>query len=257
VAELFYYLLYMENATSFGKQAAVYQKGRPGYPDALYDWVVQNSPNTDAVWDVGTGSGQAALALAERYARVYATDISEAQIEAAKAHPTISFSIAPAEQSGLSDNSVDAITVATAVHWFAEASFWEEVHRVAKPGALFCAWTYQLPHSTIDIEREFLHPVLNLIDPYWAEGNRVCMRGYTAEALNCPLPIISTPAFDAGAEWLPEQLVDFVRSWSAHFRAREDGLAETLAELEATFLSNHAGQILPISLPLSVIAARL
>ena len=42
----------MENSTSFGKQAAAYAKGRPGYPYALYRWIADNSPAHNLIWDI-------------------------------------------------------------------------------------------------------------------------------------------------------------------------------------------------------------
>ena len=42
---------------------------------------------------------------------------------------------AKAEESGLADHSVDAITVGQALHWFDVDRFYAEAHRVLKPGA--------------------------------------------------------------------------------------------------------------------------
>jgi len=245
----------MKNAISFGKQAAAYAKGRPGYPPALYQWIAGNSRAQRRVWDIGTGSGQAAQALTEYFETVYATDISADQIAAAAPHPQISYRAAPAQDSGLRDRSVDCMTVATALHWFADAPFWAEIKRVAVDTAFFCAWTYQLPLCEPKIHTRFLDPLYDLIDPYWAEGNRICMAGYTAENLNCPLPTISAPSFDAGGLWTARQLVNFVESWSAHFRAREDGLAQDLEALSAKFITERSDRAIDIRLPISVLAA--
>lgn len=247
----------MENATSFGKQAATYAKGRPGYPAALYRWITENSPAHDLIWDIGTGSGQAAHALTHYFKGVHATDISANQIAEAKPHPQISYHTAPAQRSGLQSGSVSCMSVATAVHWFADESFWAEVKRVAAPEALFCAWTYQLPISNKAVHDEFLGPVLALIDPYWAEGNRICMAGYTTENLNCPFPVTTPPKFDAGGLWTAAQLVNFAESWSAHFRAREDNLADELNALSTKFLEGHGDKPVEFSLPISVLAARI
>lgn len=247
----------MENATSFGKQATNYAKGRPGYPPALYQWIAENSPASTRVWDIGTGSGQAARALTDYFDSVYATDISAEQIAVAAPHPQISYHAAPAQVSGLGDDSVDCMTVATALHWFADLPFWEEVKRVAIENAFFCAWTYQLPKCEPAVHAQFLDPLFDLIDPYWADGNRLCMTGYTAEALNCPFQPIYAPQFDAGGMWTAQQLVNFTESWSAHFRAREDGLAETLETLSSRFLAQIADKPIDFSLPISVLAARI
>ena len=66
----------MANALSFGQQARIYAKGRPQYPAALYDWIALNSPGQNMVWDVGTGSGQAALSLADRFEPVSYTHLT-------------------------------------------------------------------------------------------------------------------------------------------------------------------------------------
>jgi len=247
----------MTNALSFGKQAAAYAKGRPQYPKALYDWIAGNSPGHSKVWDVGTGSGQAALALADRFKMVQATDISEDQINAAPIRPNISYQVAPAQNSGLADHSVDAITVATAVHWFADSTFWDEVKRVAAPQAFFCAWTYLLMQCSPEIHEDFLDPLYALVDPYWARGNRICMEGYSVENLNCPFPVIKTPKLDAGGMWRAEQITDFAFSWSAHLRAREDGKADILESLGHSFLDKYGDQEIKVSLPLSLLACRV
>jgi len=139
----------------------------------------------------------------------------------------------------------------------ADETFWAEVCRVAKPQALFAAWTYQLPSSETAAQAEFLDPVLNLIDPYWAEGNRLCMAGYTAEAVNCPYPTRPVPKLDAGGSWTGQRLVNFVESWSAHYRARQDGLDKSLIELSQNFLDKYADKKLTISLPISLLAATI
>ena len=247
----------MKNATSFGLQASTYAKGRPGYPAELYSWISENSSGQTLVWDVGTGSGQAAQALTDYFEHIHTTDVSAEQISAASLHPKINYLTAPAHSSGLEDNTADAITAATALHWFADAMFWDEVHRVAANDALFSAWTYQLPISTPEVHALFLDPIYERINPYWAAGNRLCMAGYTAEALNCPFPTLSTPDFDAGGIWKAEQLVSFAESWSAHFRARKDGLQPELDDLACNFLTKFGARDIKFSLPLSVLAARI
>lgn len=247
----------MSNACSFGQQACTYAKGRPGYPSELYGWISDNSPTHNLVWDVGTGSGQAARELTTYFEQVHATDLSKEQIEAAAPHPQISYLVTAAHVSNLADRSADAVTVATALHWFATPAFWEEVSRIAKDGALFSAWTYQLPKSDGLAQSEFLDPVLDIIDPFWAEGNRVCMAGYSAEALNCPFPTIGPPEFDAGGLWTGHQIVNFAESWSAHFRARENGLEDKLNCLSRGFRDKYGDETMAVSLPLSLLAFRI
>ena len=58
----------------FSGHAVDYAKFRPGYPEALFDWVAAQTANHDLAWDCGCGNGQASEPLAERFARVVGTD---------------------------------------------------------------------------------------------------------------------------------------------------------------------------------------
>lgn len=247
----------MENATTFGAQADVYRAARPSYPSELFDWIAAHATEHSGAWDVGTGSGQAAAALTEHFAKVYATDIDEAQIAAAEAHPQISYSQAEAHNSGLASNSVNCITVATALHWFDHDRFWKEVRRVAQPGAIFCAWTYHRAIADDEVQSELMGPVQDLVEPYWADGNRLSWRGYSADELGMPFEVISTPEFVCELDWTAEQIAAFLNSWSAHKKAREDGHAETLAGIESRALSVLGNRKRRFIMPLHVLAARV
>ncbi|MEO0384616.1 MAG: class I SAM-dependent methyltransferase [Pseudomonadota bacterium] len=247
----------MENATTFGMQADVYASARPTYPDTLFDWIVAQAPSHDQAWDVGTGSGQAAQQLAGHFKHVHATDLDSAQIAQARQHPCITFQVAPCDASGLSDNSADAITVATALHWFDHGAFWPEVERVGRPGAIFCGWTYGGGQAEPDVQAVLFDPIKEVLRPYWSEGNRLSWRGYTKDALNMPFDVIDMPAFACELNWRPRQIAAFIRSWSAHQKARLDGHAETLAALEQEALATLGDNSTRYVLPLKTIAGRV
>lgn len=50
-------------AKLFIKQAQQYSVGRPSYPDNLFNFIASKTPCHDLVWDVGTGTGQAAQSV--------------------------------------------------------------------------------------------------------------------------------------------------------------------------------------------------
>ena len=54
----------------FSTQADAYARFRPTYPDALYAWLVSRVPTRALAWDCGTGSSQAAVALAAHFTQV-------------------------------------------------------------------------------------------------------------------------------------------------------------------------------------------
>ena len=73
------------------------------------------------------------------------------QVAQAKPHPRIDYRAAPAEASGLPNRSCDLVTVAQALHWFCNDSFYAEVKRVLKQDGLFAAWTYTLLQGEPDL----------------------------------------------------------------------------------------------------------
>src|SRR2546426_10335114 len=64
--------------------------------------------------------------LADRFARVIATDASAEQIAQAAPHPKVGYRCAPAETSGLPNGAVDLAVAAQAVHWFDLARYYAE-----------------------------------------------------------------------------------------------------------------------------------
>jgi SAM-dependent methyltransferase len=245
------------NATIFGTAAKQYRAARPGYPPALFDWVAAQAPGRDLAWDVGTGNGQAAHALAERFDQVHATDIDPRQLAEAPDAANITYYAAPAHESGLEEAACDAVVVATALHWFDFQRFWPEVARVAKPGALFAAWSHSVPIVDPELEARLLNPVRALVAPYWSAGNALAFKGYPPDEIGLPFEPVDTPAFEVRLDWSPRQFAQFLRSWSAYRRAAEDGLGPELDGIEAETIAALGTTPRPIRLPLAVRAATI
>src|SRR5688572_30336923 len=107
----------------FSASSRRYAKFRPGYPQALFDWVSAESPGRRRAWDCATGTGQAANGLARQFELVVATDASSAQLTQAGRHPRVRYVRCLAEASGLASRSMDVVTAAQAVHWFDMPAF--------------------------------------------------------------------------------------------------------------------------------------
>lgn len=241
----------------FSAVSASYALFRPTYPESLYAWLAGLCDRHDAAWDCGTGTGQAALALTRHFDRVCATDPSAEQISHAVAHPRVAYSVAPAEASGLPDASVDLVTVAVALHWFDLPRFYDEVRRVARPGAVVAAWCYTRAYVTPEIDAVVEGYYTGVVGPYWPMERRHVENGYA----NLPFPFapVTPPALSIEVQWDLHHLVGYLHTWSASVRAGKamgrDPLADTLPSLQAAWGS--PGQVRTVRWPLGMRVGRV
>lgn len=232
-----------------------YARSRPLYTDALFAWIAATCRNRDVAWDCATGNGQAAIALARFFGRVEATDISPEQLGQGFAAPNVRYSAQPAEMTTFSDDSFDLVTVAQALHWFDFNRFWLEVERVTRPGALFCAWGYAWFRGTPEVHATLLDPVARLVEPFWAENNGLLWRGYRTDEVRFPFRPLTGPSLSIEVDWSLDELVGYIRTWSAFKKAAAAGRSEALervVEDAAKRLGRDATHRL--SVPLAILA---
>lgn len=197
----------------FGGQAESYAAARPTYPEALFAFLADNCPNRQSAWDCATGNGQAAVALAEHFKQVIATDASEAQLVEAVARSQVTYRVATADDSGLETGSVDLVTVAQALHWFDRRAFFVEADRVLRPGGLLAVWTYNLHTISPDVDRVVLEFHNETLNGYWTTQRRLVDEGYAS--IQFPYETVNTPSFQMETRWPLGRLIAYLRSWSA------------------------------------------
>ena len=199
-------------APDFSRWAASYAQARPGYPPELFAHLASLVGRRDLAWDCGTGSGQAAVGLADHVDHVIATDRAEGQIAHATPHARIEYRVAPAEASGLDDASVDVISVAQALHWFDFDRFFTEAQRVARPGGVLAAYAYHLTRIAPDIDAIVERFYWDIVRPYFPQGTDFVDKQYaTIDFPGQPLPIAT---FTGTMTWTLEQFLAFVETWS-------------------------------------------
>ncbi len=204
----------MENfKDNFSKQADIYAKYRPLYPDNLYSFLASLTKEHKLVWDCGTGNGQAAIGLAEHYEQVMATDPSEKQIKHCLAHPKVKYLVEAAENNSILTNSIDMLTIANALHWFNFDVFYEEANRVLKPDGIIAAWCYGIPTVSNDVNEIVNHFHYKTLNNYWVAENRLVEKEYTT--IPFPFQKINAPDYFYEKQMTLYDFIGYLNTWSA------------------------------------------
>jgi len=234
----------------FSDASSAYRNYRPGYPPELFAYLADIAPSLHSAWDCATGSGQAACRLAQHFRRVTATDASENQIQNAQPHPNVLYKVEKAEKTSFADQSLDLITVAQALHWFSLPEFSREVQRVLKPGGILAVWTYGLSRITPAIDAIVNQLYGPTLEPYWPEERTQVERGY-AEA-TFPLKQIAAPEFKMQSLWTANQLLNYLRTWSAVKRFEEANKHNPVTEIADSVNKLWDTKVQLVSWPLTV-----
>ncbi|MDH6704764.1 SAM-dependent methyltransferase [Kitasatospora sp. MAA19] len=131
-------------AESFGGVAPEYDRGRPGYPDELFDALERLSGRglkNVRVLDVGAGTGIASRLLAARGADVVAVEPNAgmaAQFLASS--PGLPLVRAGGDDLPFHDDSADLVTYAQSFHWTHPERAVPEAIRVLRPGGALATW---------------------------------------------------------------------------------------------------------------------
>ena len=197
----------------FSAHADGYAAYRPAYPAELAEWLADAAPRTALAWEAGCGSGQLSVPLASRFERVIATDASAEQLERAAPHPRVAYRPASAEASGLPEGAADLAVAAQAAHWFDLEAYYAEVRRVAAPGALVALISYGPTRIAPEIDPHVEGFRLRTLGPYWPPERRHVEDGYAS--LPFPFHEIRAPALEITLDWTLDELLGYVRSWSA------------------------------------------
>ena len=240
----------------FARQAAAYAHARPDYPAALFDRLAAAAPGRALAWDCGTGSGQAAGPLAERFDRVVATDASGAQLAHARRAERVHYVAARAEACPLADGAADLVAVAQALHWFDLPAFYAEARRVLRPGGLVAAWTYgdaRLDHPAADAllgryDRD-------VVGPDWPPERAHVRDGYRSLPFPFAPVALGAPA-ELARSWTADEILAYVATWSATVRHAERTGRDPVAALGASLRAAVGGASVRVRWPLVVLAGR-
>ncbi|MBP2453795.1 class I SAM-dependent methyltransferase [Mycolicibacterium lutetiense] len=221
---------------SFGSEAAAYERGRPSYPPEAIDWLLPTGAHD--VLDLGAGTGKLTTRLVERGLNVTAVDPIPEMLELlSNSLPDTPALLGTAEEIPLADNSVDAVLVAQAWHWFDPERAVKEVSRVLRPGGrLGLVW------NTRDERSGWVKDLGRIIGPEHDPNNEV--------ALAEPFGAVERRQVEWTSYLTPQALIDLVASRSYCITSPEQVRTRTLEqvrELLATHpaLAHSSGLALP------------
>lgn len=159
-----------------------------------------------------------------------ATDPSEPQIAAAKSDPRITYRVGRDTDSGLPDASCDLVTAAQALHWFDIPRFFSEATRVLKPRGVIAVWTYNRPALDDPEANVVLQEYVEFMASWWPAERAIVEAGYRTIAF--PFEELEAPAMELELQPLREELVGYLRTWSAWKRYMEEHEVDPVAVVE-------------------------
>jgi SAM-dependent methyltransferase len=197
----------------FSSQSKAYAAFRPTYPPELYDFIYRRVKTFDVAWDCATGNGQVARDLCKHFKNVFATDLSQQQLDEAFSASNITYSAGKAEQTSFPHNSFDLITVGQALHWINTNEFYGEVNRVAKPGGTIAVWGYSILSVNPELDVLFKEFYFNKVGKYWDAARKLVENEYAG--IDFPFANPADAKFEIKTAWNFEQFAGYLTSWSA------------------------------------------
>ena len=197
----------------FSDNSKLYAKFRPTYPQALFNFVLQFVGKKQTAWDCGTGNGQVAQVLAQHFGKVYATDISQKQLDEAVQLPQIQYVYCNEKETPFQTQQFDLITVAQAIHWFNFNLFYQEVKRVAKQDAILAVWGYNLLKISPEIDAHILKFYTEKVGSFWDIERKHVEADY--QTIPFPFEQIETPKFEMSFVWDLPTLEGYLNTWSS------------------------------------------
>ncbi len=198
----------------------------PHYPNELFAWLSDQCAVHDVAWDASCGDGRAAVALTAHFHDVFASDPSHDQIKRAIPHPDVQYRVEPADSCGLSDGTADLVALEDGVHRIDREGFHREAVRVLKPHGVVATWWY----GPMRIEPAIDHVIDRLHDGMLAPYGRVEEREWARNYRSLPFPFaeIPAPALEVSERWTLGQVVQYLESWPALKRYRQEARSDPL-----------------------------
>jgi SAM-dependent methyltransferase len=144
----------------FGRDAGVYEAGRPQYPEAVYEVLEERCGLRSGcrVLEIGPGTGLVTRRLLEAGASVVAIEPDPglaAHLRAVFSEPIVEVMESPLESAALEEGVFELAVAATSFHWVDQKVGLGKLHRAIRPGGWVALWwtLYRDPGATDEFTR--------------------------------------------------------------------------------------------------------
>lgn len=208
-------------ATSFGKEASAYSRGRPSYPEAAVSELLR--PDASVIADIGAGTGKLTVSLIGFGRTVYAVEPDGTMLDTLTAQlPGVRGVIGTAEQIPLDDAIADALTFGQSWHWVVPEAACAEAARVLRPGG-----TLGLIWNIRDESKDWVSRLSKILSPSAAE---VFVAG-DGPTLHGPFGPLEHKIIHWDRQLTADQLVDMAASRSHVIAVTESERASILGDV--------------------------
>jgi SAM-dependent methyltransferase len=216
----------------WGRTSSDYAEFRPGPPPSMYARLRELGVGIGGqrILDLGTGTGVLAREFARAGCRAVGVDVSEGQIEMARAlarreQLAVEFRVAPAENTGLPAVGFDAVTANQCWLYFDRDRAVAEVRRLLAPGGVLVISHFSYLPRLDPIARRTEELVLRF-NPQWTAAD------WSGDVP--PMPRWVRGDFSLAGSFVYDEAIPFTRaSWRGRMRAcRGVGAALPADEVE-------------------------
>ncbi len=217
-------------AGHFSEVAGAYAQHRPSYPAQLARTLAELAPARRRALDVGCGSGQFSILLAPHFESVTATDVSAQQLARAPHHARVHYRCEAAESMSGEPNSMDLISAAQCAHWFDLPGFYREVRRIAVTDAVVALISYGVMDLEGEVGERFTQFYWSQVHEFWPAQRHHVESGYAE--IEFPFTEVTIAPSCIEREWNLQQLLGYVRTWTATRQAQKSGAAKLVTAFE-------------------------
>lgn len=245
--------------TTFNSTVEQYHARRPHYPPELFAKLVADthlSPIAELL-EIGPGTGQATMPLAERGYHITAVELGEELATKARevlaGYPNVNVITGAFEDADLPINHYDLIYSATAFHWIKPEVKFTKTHKLLKSGGYLAI--IHTEHVSDEQGDKFFFASKPIYQKYHGKDEPINKQGDlrlpTVESLKPPekldeklFSLESFTVFPMTLTYSSQEYVDLLSTYSPHLALPEAKRAAFLGELKTLIDKDFGGRMI-------------